>query len=67
MNFYSVKGIAVPGSSLEPEDEEEWLTGLQNFISDVTSTGIGGIPQGVVPVTPNLSVVVDATAVEVSE
>ena len=55
----------VPGSSLEPEDEEEWLTGLQNFISEVTSTGIVGAAQGVLPVSPSLSVVVDATAVEV--
>jgi hypothetical protein len=50
---------------MEPEDEEEWLTGLQNFINDVTSTGIGGTPQGVLPPSPSLSVVVDATAVEV--
>jgi hypothetical protein len=60
-----VKAVAVPGSSLEPEDEEDWLTGLQNFINDVTSTGIGGVPQGVLPASPSLSVVVDATAVEV--
>jgi hypothetical protein len=51
-------------SSLELEDEEEWLTGLQSFISDVTSSG--AVPQSTPSSGPSLSVVTDAAGGEVS-
>jgi hypothetical protein len=50
-------------SSLELEDEEEWLTGLQSFISDVTSSG--AVPQATPSSGPSLSVVTDAAGGEV--
>lgn len=50
-------------ASLELEDEEEWLTGLQSFISDVTSSG--AVPQGTPSSGPSLSVVTDAAVGEV--
>ena len=59
-------------SSLELEDEEDWLTGLQSFINDVTSSGAtvqapGPVPQGPPSSGPSLSVVTDAAGGEVRE
>jgi hypothetical protein len=50
-------------AGLELEDEEEWLTGLQTFISDVTSSG--AVPQSTPSSGPSLSVVTDAAGGEV--